>query len=1020
MKNLKLRSGLLATSTLCGAMFVTAVAGLATSASAQDTSTATDTTAKKDAAPTEVVITGSILRRKTVTSDAPLTIMTADDLDKRGVTTVQSAIQNLSGNGSGALPNSFSANGAFASGASGASLRGLSTDSTLVLFDGMRAAYYPYADDGVRNFVDLNTIPDAIVDHIEVLQDGAASEYGADAIAGVINVITKKQVKGLYITADGGTSQHGGADSNHASVTWGTGDLASDGWNVYVSGEYQRDAQLMNRDRGYPYNTADLSGQCITSSDTDPADWAAKGSGIDSSGRTCRTNSIVNGIQANGAFLGIGTSTVNTVEPYINGALAPGGKWQILNAAAGCGTNPSVTITQAETDKGNIPAATAAQVVGQKLCQLDTINQYGVIQPADKRISLSGHATKRWSDGTEAWVEGNFYKNEVAYAGAPDTLTRGTSAGNQSPVVTPSPLILPNWVCPERVNCSTAADKKLNPNDPFASATTPVDARLIGKLTDIPYTTDDKAQSLRLAFGIKGTVLTDWHYNVTGNLMRNDLTQTTTGVQNVQHLLDVIADGTYNFVDPTQNSQAVRDYVAPVSVLKAKSELATIQGDVSKDLWEMPGGTSQLGLGASARYEAVDDPSANPDATNPANRYASLINAFGTKGQRTVLSAFYELDLPIITQLDINTSGRFDTYSSGQSAFSPKIGFRFKPIPQLTFRATASKGFRIPSFGESNSLPTTGYLPNSKAPDDFVKITHGNDGYGNPYSLGVTTVGTKDLKPEKSTNFTGGVVFEPTHNLNFTVDYYYIKKTGVIAGVSDAPALAAYFAGQPIPAGYTVVKGIPDPNFPNALPVPAFVILGYANQNSEVTSGVDFGASGRFTLPHDVKWQSSFNATYVDKFDLTLQDGTVQHFAGTVGPQGPTSGSGTPRWRANWQNTFTFGKATLTATTYYTSGYSVIAEDNGDTIGDCAGSGTVAEYGDGEVVQCRVKGFVYTDVHGDYKINAHYTVFADILNAFDNKAPLDAATYGAYQYNPVWANSGIIGRFFKVGVKMNF
>ncbi len=1013
MKNLNLRSGLLATTTLCGAMLVTAAVGLAAPANAQTTSTTTtDTTAKKDAAPTEVVVTGSILRRKNLNTDAPLTIVTADDLDKRGVTTIQSAIQNLSNNGSGALPNSFSANGAFATGASGASLRGLTTDSTLVLFDGMRAAYYPYADDGVRNFVDLNTIPDAIVDHIEVLQDGASSSYGADAIAGVINIITKKQVKGLSITVDGGTSQHGGADSNHASFTWGKGDLGADGWNFYVSGEYQRDDQLKNSDRGYPYNTANLSGQCTQSLDTDKADWGAPGSGINANGMTCRNNAVINAIQADGSFLGVGTTTVATVEPYKNG-VSTGGNWQLLNTAAGCGSLPSVTVTQAEVDQGG---DAATHVVGSKLCQMDTTNLYSVIQPLDKRMSLSAHGTKQWSDGTQAWVEGNIYRNEVAYSGAPDTLTRGTAAGDLSPTVTPSPLLLPVYVCPRGTTVAcTASNGTLNPNDPFASLGE--QARLVGKLDAVPYTTDDQEVSERLAFGLKGIVAGSWHYNIGGTMMENDLTETVTGVQNVQHLLDVIADGSYNFVNPSQNSAAVDNYVAPPSVLKAKSQMAMLQGDVNKDLWALPGGSLQLGLGAAARYEMVDDPSANPDETNPANRYASLINAFGTKGQRTTMSAYYDIDAPVFTQLDVNTSGRYDTYSSGQSAFSPKIGFIYKPFDMLTIRGTASKGFRIPSFGEANSLPTTGYLP-EKAPASFA-TAHGNDGYQN-YSLGETTLGTPGLKPEKSTNFTGGFVIQPTHTVSFTIDYYYIQKTDVIAGADPTAAIADYFAGKPIPAGFKVIPGIADPNFPNALAVPQYVQFGYANLNKEITSGVDFGANARFTLPYGVKWNSGLSATWVQRFDL-YTGGIVQHFAGTIGPQGPTSGSGTPSWRGNWQNTFVYGPTTITATTYYTSGYSVEAADNGDTLGDCLGSGTVAFYRDSTTpVQCHVHSFLYTDVTADYKYNANYELFLNVGNLFDTKAPLDAATYGGYQYNPVWANSGVIGRYFKLGVKATF
>ena len=95
----------------------------------------------------------------------------------------------------------------FASGANAPALRGLTVQATLSIFDGLRMAPYPLADDGQRNFVDLNTIPNAIIDRIEVLRDGASSTYGADAIAGVINVITKKEIQGLHLNASCGISQ---------------------------------------------------------------------------------------------------------------------------------------------------------------------------------------------------------------------------------------------------------------------------------------------------------------------------------------------------------------------------------------------------------------------------------------------------------------------------------------------------------------------------------------------------------------------------------------------------------------------------------------------------------------------------------------------------------------------------------------------------------------------------------------------------------------------------------------------
>jgi iron complex outermembrane receptor protein len=143
----------------------------------------------------DIVVTGSLFRA-TVTP-SPVTTLSTESLDRRGIPTVQEGIQRLSSNNGAALTNSFSANGAFAGGASAVSLRGLSSSSTLVLIDGLRAAYYPLADDATRNFVDLNTIPDDVVDRIEVLKDGASSSYGADAIGGVVNIITKRSIQGV-------------------------------------------------------------------------------------------------------------------------------------------------------------------------------------------------------------------------------------------------------------------------------------------------------------------------------------------------------------------------------------------------------------------------------------------------------------------------------------------------------------------------------------------------------------------------------------------------------------------------------------------------------------------------------------------------------------------------------------------------------------------------------------------------------------------------------------------------------
>ena len=138
-----------------------------------------------------VVVTGSIIKRTDFETPSPVQVMTAEDLQQSGYTSVSDVLRNLSANGQGTLSQSFGR--AFAGGGSGVALRGLTVGGTLTLVDSERMIPYPLSDDGQRNFVDITAIPFNVIDHIDVLKDGASAEYGSDAVAGVVNVVLKKQ-----------------------------------------------------------------------------------------------------------------------------------------------------------------------------------------------------------------------------------------------------------------------------------------------------------------------------------------------------------------------------------------------------------------------------------------------------------------------------------------------------------------------------------------------------------------------------------------------------------------------------------------------------------------------------------------------------------------------------------------------------------------------------------------------------------------------------------------------------------
>jgi iron complex outermembrane receptor protein len=184
-----------------------------------------------------VVVTGSLIRRTSIETPSPVQVLSLADLQNTGLTSVGDVLRTLSANGAGTLSQSF--NNAFAGGGAGVALRGLTVGGTLTLIDGHRMVSYPLTDDGERQFVDVSDIPFVAVERVEVLKDGASSEYGSDAIAGVVNVILRKTYEGAQVDAEGGTSGHNDGTTEHVDAILGTGDPTSNGYNVYVAADFR-------------------------------------------------------------------------------------------------------------------------------------------------------------------------------------------------------------------------------------------------------------------------------------------------------------------------------------------------------------------------------------------------------------------------------------------------------------------------------------------------------------------------------------------------------------------------------------------------------------------------------------------------------------------------------------------------------------------------------------------------------------------------------------------------------------
>jgi iron complex outermembrane receptor protein len=201
--------------------------------------------------PQRVEITGSLIKRIDGDSALPVQTITREDIAKTGATTAAEIISKLSASANNLTDGGSIQTGGFhdQTGFNAANLRGIGVSSTLVLLNGRRMANF--ASPGDDAGVDLNNIPAAAIDHVDVLLDGASAIYGTDAIGGVINFITRKDFRGVELNAMAGRTQEGGAGKTTASIAAGTGDVATDGFNLFGVLDFQRTERLSTSQRQF-------------------------------------------------------------------------------------------------------------------------------------------------------------------------------------------------------------------------------------------------------------------------------------------------------------------------------------------------------------------------------------------------------------------------------------------------------------------------------------------------------------------------------------------------------------------------------------------------------------------------------------------------------------------------------------------------------------------------------------------------------------------------------------------------
>ena len=945
-----------------------------------------------------VIVTGSNIKRSQSETASPIQTLTSEDIEKSGKASVAELLQTLAVDNQGSVPTTFGAG--FASGASGISLRGLGAASTLVLVNGRRIAPYGLADDGQKVFADLNMIPLEAVDRVEILKDGASSIYGSDAIAGVVNIILKKDFNGVVAKATYGQSRYGDGKESRAAITAGFGNLDKDKYNILFNLEAGKKDAIWNRDRagrGAVGRTdlRDLGFDATTS-----------GGNANLGGTGAIISNNAAGSSVNGNVRQAGSNNY-----YSRGSLDPLAGFTRPQPGAACSNftnhqqgDPGYNRNVDANGDPQLPAIQSG--VG---CLTDATQQYGQIQPSQKSINFFTRGSLQLTADLQGYVELNLYNNKSEAFGTPSGIS-GSVGFPGGPV-----------------SNSSIALGGAHPDNPYTSA-----ARLRYLATDVgPRVSNVDSTFTRLVAGLKGS-FADWDIDTAVLYSQNKVKNERSGF--------LQRDVTFALLNPTGfavqpgtstpsavnnagvatanspayaalpagslwriaenaglNSAALYAALSPKIANDALSKTGQIDFKASREVAQLADGGLGVALGAEFRRESIRlDPTAGTDRGNIIGLGYSAYS-----GTRDVTAAYAEVLAPVLKSVELSGALRVDHYSDVGDSVTPKLGIKWTPAQEFAMRGTYAEGFRAPSSAENG----VGGLAAFSSAVDPVRCALGVPGTCTAGTVAIITSPNPNLKPEKSKSFTLGMIWDPAPKTSLSLDFWQIERKNEINQEQTAAAiLAGKVARDPSTATAT-------PGDPGAITA---VLANYVNSASTKVQGVDFDirqgfnldSAGKLTL--DAKW------THLFKWLRTEQDGSKFDFAGTHGNCDVTNCIGTPADRVNIGATWEYGPVRVSSAVNYRAAISNKAFKDDP-------AGCLSTYADGTDAPggCKVGSFTTVDLTMRWKATPQLEVFGSILNLFDRVPPLDVATYGSVSYNPL-DYSGAVGRFFSLGLKYKF
>lgn len=769
--------------------------------------------AEEAAAETMIVVTGSRIKQDPTKSALPLEIITNVDIERNGIANPEALNMFLTANGSGAdnlASNSDVVTGAQrgTNGLAAANLRGQGSAATLILLNGRRVAAHGLSGGAV----DVNQIPFAAIDRVEILKDGASAIYGTDAIGGVINYVTKKNFQGASLAGSVDVTEQGGGNIYRLSGVMGFGDLDEDGINIMGAVSYSWNEKLRGDQRSFVNGNQPLRGLSIDTRGTPIASIFNTGS------NAFNPLNPVTGTHTATLTNGLTLGTPNAVANGINILDLPGG--------AGCTTmdggmayddqlwaNPAAQYACA-WDTGR------AAVLQQPIETLTyytkaTVNLGGGHQLSAEVTGSSAKSAKSFSHGQFSSNTNNF---PIAYPLNASTQTQYDAVFNALVAAFPTATaaLNANYGRPigYRWRCIACGPRE------YRTTTTTMRA-MLSLEGPLPFEGWDYRVAASSAQSESSSVLgTGYYYRGTLASGAPDTMAPTAPGASSPGLVGLLNSGILNPFSVDQSPaamaglQAVSAYGA--TLYGGRYSVKEVDFSVAGPLFDLPGGKVQMALGVDWRRETYTFNGSPAAAANqPVIFLAAFDNANAlTPRSRTIKAGYAEISVPILESLEITGAVRFDDYGDFGSTTNPKISAKFQPVEWLMVRGSFSTGFRVPTFNQLLNGNTDSPYSGRDLVDPFrcasgdVSTTDPNCALIQPT---IRTHGNLNLDAETAKMYGVGVVLRPTPRVSLSVDWWRIDVDKAVTLLTERQIIDNYtlfptwFIRDPITTNITMI-----------------------------------------------------------------------------------------------------------------------------------------------------------------------------------------------------------------------